>query len=93
VGSNRQTRQIDRNTSNLNQKTRVKINDYKSVDKMRETTKNHQNINAVSTSNLHQEIEGPEAPTFSHECINDYIKITQYRARQYLNQMKQLKKS
>lgn len=61
---------------------------------MRETRPKHsQNVNVVSTYNLRQEVEEPEDPTFRRECINDYIKITQYRAREYLNQRKQLQKS
>lgn len=66
VATKQQTNQVNRNNSNFNDKTRVKITDYKSVDKMRETRPKHShNVNVISTSNLRQEVEEPEDPTFS----------------------------
>ena len=90
AGSNNRTRGVTRDGTFNPQNTKNKLSNCKSVDRMRQTEPNKMHQQSVTFESQVEEYGQSIDPKFSKECINDYIKITQYRAREYLNQRKKL---
>ena len=79
--SHKQTRGGTRDGTLNADKTKNKLSNVRSAEKIRQT--DHQNMHKQSVNNQSQaeDYGEPMDSKFSRECINDYIKITQYRAR------------
>ena len=101
-GSTRRNNNVTSTTQNIRarskqhderdtQPTRVELTHFQSVDRMRKTR--------PKTAGKHHQMEkeGEEnmeavRSNFTKECVNDYVRITQHRARKYMDELHSLQK-